>query len=308
MREITITKNVAVQTQKSPSMVYIASLSKGSQRTMGHALDVIARLITNDKEMRHEFIDWHKIRYEHSAAIRAMLADLYAFSTVNKMLAALRGTLKSAWKLGLMSAEEYQTAASFENLKGERVSAGRFISQREISKLLGTCQDNFIDRRDRMIIMLLYLCGLRRDEIVNLNVDDYLLDEGVLLITGKRNKQRRVPVPSMAIDYIDDWLVCRGYEAGAFFPGAGNRNSGENLTGQSIYEMLKQRVQQAGINKLSPHDFRRTYISNLLDNGVDIVTVQKLAGHASVETTANYDRRGEKAKRRAVDSLSLPKW
>ena len=308
MQEITITKNSAIQTHKSPSMVYISSLSKGSQRTMSNALDVIARLITDDDEMRHEFIDWHKMRYEHSAAIRAMLADLYAFSTVNRMLAALRGTLKSAWKLGLMSAEEYQTAASFENLKGERISAGRFISQREISQLLATCQDNFIGRRDRMIIVLLYLCGLRRDEIVNLNVADYLPDEGVLLITGKRNKQRRVPVPSMALAYIDDWLDCRGRAIGAFFPGAGNRNSGENLTGQSIYEMLKVRAQQADVSKLSPHDFRRTYISNLLDNGVDIVTVQKLAGHASVETTANYDRRGEKAKRQAVDSLSLPDW
>ncbi len=270
---------------------------------MSNSLDVIARLITNDDEMRHEWIDWHKIRYEHSAAIRALLAETYAFSTANKMLAAMRGTLKAAWKLGLMSADEYQTAASVKNITGERVATGRYITQQEIGQLLATCQDNFIGRRDQMIVLLLYLCGLRRDELVNLQVQDYLEAEGVLLITGKRNKQRRVPVPSLAMKHIDAWLA--GRDAGAFFPGGGNRNKGAQLTGQSIYEMLKQRSKQAGINSLSPHDFRRTYISNLLDNGVDIVTVQKLAGHASVETTANYDRRGEKAKRRAVDSLSF---
>ena len=303
MSKKAITKNNGLEKRKSPSLIYISSLSKGSQRTMSNSLDVIARLITNDDRMTHERIDWHKMRYEHSAAIRALLIDLYAFSTVNKMLAALRGTLKSAWKLGLMSAEAYQTAASFENVKGERLPAGRHLSQREISQLSATCQDNFIGRRDRMIILLLYLCGLRRDELVNLQVQDYLASEGVLLITGKRNKQRRVPVPSLAMAHIDDWLDDR--DSGAFFPGGGNRNNGAHLTGQSIYEMLKERSKQAGLNSLSPHDFRRTYISNLLDNGVDIVTVQKLAGHASVETTANYDRRGEKAKRRAVDSLSF---
>ncbi len=293
---------------KSPSQIYLSSLSKGSQRTMENALNTIAKLITTDPIMTHDLVSWHQIRYEHAATIRAFLAEKYAFSTANKMLAALRGTLKSAWKLGMMSADEYQTAISFENIKGERLPAGRYISQQEISQILATCQDNLIGKRDRTIILLLYICGLRRDEIVSLNLQDYLQNEGVLLITGKRNKQRRVPIPSSALGHINAWLDYRGRHAGAFFPSAGNRRSDDNLTGQNIYEMLQKRTKQTGVTKLSPHDFRRTYISNPLDNGIDIVTVQKLAGHASVETTANYDRRGEKAKRSAVDSLSFPEW
>ena len=275
---------------------------------MSNSLNVIARLVTNDDEMRHDQIHWHKMRYEHTMAIRSILAEKYAFSTVNKMLAALRGTLKSAWKLGLMSADEYQTAASFRNVVGDRLPAGRYIDQGEISQLLATCQDTIIGQRDRTIILLLYLCGLRRDEIVKLKVEDYLRHEAMLQITGKRNKQRRVPVPKVLIDYLDQWLEMQGKITGPFFAGVGNRNQGKHLSGQMIYEMLKGRAQDAGLPSLSPHDFRRTYISNLLDNGVDIVTVQKLAGHANVETTANYDRRGEKAKRLAVDSLSVPNW
>ena len=75
----------------------------------------------------------------------------------------------------------------------------------------------------------------------------------------------------------------------------------------SIWRMLRRRAKDAGLESFSPHDFRRTFCSDLLDAGVDIVTVQKLAGHASPVTTAKYDRRGEETKRRAVQKLSLTK-
>ena len=73
-----------------------------------------------------------------------------------------------------------------------------------------------------------------------------------------------------------------------------------------MYNLLHKRVAEAGVTHSSPHDLRRTFVSNLLDRGADIATVAKMAGHANVQTTARYDRRPEEAKRKAAELLHLP--
>jgi integrase len=78
------------------------------------------------------------------------------------------------------------------------------------------------------------------------------------------------------------------------------------MTSQAIYNMLQKRAGQAKVKDFSPHDFRRTFVGDLLDRGVDIVTVQKMAGHANVNTTGRYDRRPEEVKRAAAAKLHFP--
>jgi len=154
----------------------------------------------------------------------------------------------------------------------------------------------------------MYACGLRRDEIVSLNMEHYNAETGELKVRGKGNKERLLYVDNGALDALDDWLSVRGDHEGALFHPVrqGGKIQERKMTDQAIYNLLLNHAKQAGITRFSPHDLRRSFISELLDRGADIVTVQQLAGHASVQTTANYDRRGERAKKKAIGLLHVP--
>lgn len=129
-----------------------------------------------------------------------------------------------------------------------------------------------------------------------------------LRVRGKGNKERSVPMAGGAAAWLGDWLHVRGNAPGPMFWPV--TKSGElqarRMTSQAVYDALAKRARAVGVEHLSPHDMRRTFISDLLDAGADIATVQKLAGHANANTTARYDRRGEDAKRRAVALLHVP--
>ena len=288
-----------------PAAVYLAGLSASSRRTMRGALDTIAQIIKGDDGATLFDIPWQRLRFQHTQAVRSILTERHAHSTANRMLSALRGTLKAAWKLGLMSAEDYQKAASVESISGETVPAGRALSGGELAALLNCCETGPLGVRDAAVISLLYGCGLRRAELVALNVNYYIKEESELIVRGKGNKQRAVPVGNAA-PALEDWLAIRGEEVGPLFWGLGNRNRGGRLTDQAVYNMLRKRARLAGVSGLSPHDFRRTFVGDLLDAGADIVTVQKMAGHADPATTSRYDRRGKRARHKAASLLHIP--
>jgi site-specific recombinase XerD len=100
----------------------------------------------------------------------------------------------------------------------------------------------------------------------------------------------------------------RGEEAGAlFYPiNKGGKITPRRMTDQAIYNILVKRALASSVLRFSPHDLRRTFVGDLLDRGVDIVTVQQLAGHANVTTTARYDRRGERVKAKGAGTLHVP--
>ena len=294
----------------SPLRVYLARLASTSRRAVRHDLDVIAGLLSGG-EADAEGIPWHLLRYAHTAAIRQGLAERYAPSSANRMLSSLRGVLREAWNLELLPAEEFHRAASMKAVRGSRLPAGRSLSAGEIRALFICCAEDTRPAgvRDAAMIAVLYGAGVRRAELVQLDLADYAVDTGAVRVrTGKGNKERISYVQGMGCTAVEVWLEIRGTPPGPLFTPI-HRSSAIHLRAlraQSVYDMLRRRALQAGVPPFSPHDLRRTFAGDLLDAGADISTVQKLLGHASVNTTQRYDRRGEATKRKAAGLLHIP--
>jgi len=302
-----------------PALVYLATLSPRSRRTIGGDLNAIASLLTCGR-CDLLSLDWARLRYSHCAVVRVALAQRYAHTSANRMLSALRGVLKSAWRLGLLPTEEFHRAVDFDSVRGETLPRGRALGAGELRALFACCNDGKnAGVRDGALLGVLYGCGLRRAEAVALDCGDYIKDAHELRVrSGKGNKARAVYLPPGAQTALDRWLWLRQQSVGSeddepiFLPilkgqnAAGGRIVLRRLSDQSVMHILLLRAKQAGLKKTSPHDFRRTFISDLLDAGADIATVQKMAGHSNVSTTARYDRRGEVAKQRAASLLHVP--
>jgi site-specific recombinase XerD len=148
---------------------------------------------------------------------------------------------------------------------------------------------------------------LRRAEIVGLDVADVIDGGRSLRVRGKGNKERIVYLPEGAVNVLSNWLSYRGNTTGPLFCATSRKGEPQRpLAEQTVYDVLRALGRTAGIAVVAPHDLRRTFVSMLLDQGVSLSTVSALAGHASVSTTATYDRRGERAKREAVKVLGFP--
>ena len=303
---------VGAPADQNPALVYLAGLAAGSRRTMGQALDVIAGILTAGACDRST-MPWGALRFQHTQAVRAALREQYSAATANKMLSALRQTLHTAWSLRYMDAEEYQRAIDLKPVAGERpeAAAGRALTYGEWMGLLTVCSNDPAPAgaRDVALLALLKVTGLRRAEVVALQLGDFDQVTQTLTVQGKRNKVRTVPIEDRgALDALADWLYFRGAAPGPLFLRIrkGGQVLGTGLTDQGIYHVLKRRGAKAGVASFTPHDLRRTFAGDLLDAGADLSTVQKLMGHAQANTTARYDRRGERAKRSAVQKLHVP--
>jgi site-specific recombinase XerD len=206
--------------------------------------------------------------------------------------------------------------------RGERaagIETGRYISEPEFNLLINVCMadDTYAGLRDRAMFALAYSTGPRVHEVASLKVKDVTLVKGDELmyevrIIGKGNKERSVKPVLIggAAQYLHEWLLLRGGSQGALFcyitrPGKSSGAKGvisrkdAALTPDALVKILEKRRLQAGLEHLSWHDFRRTYISDLI-NQYDLVTAQKIIGHSSTSITAKYDRTWQDKAREAA--------
>ncbi len=167
------------------------------------------------------------------------------------------------------------------------------LSNSEIDKLIAAIDLSKPEgERNRAMLETLYGCGLRVSELVNLKLSDLFFDEDFILVTGKGNKQRFVPITKVNKKYIDIYRyeirvhlqIRKGHEDFLFL----NRR-GKQLTRAMIFTIIKQLAEKINLNKsISPHTFRHSFATHLLEGGADLRAIQQMLGHESITTTEVY--------------------
>ena len=312
--------------EDNPARMYLLDLAAGSRPAMAAALNTIAGALMQGAIL--DDIAWHTLSLKHTSAIRSWLMSAntvldketqeyrpFKPAHANKILTALRRTLDKAYDMDLMATEQYQKAIRVKNLKGEdkKSKTGRMLKVKEAIALFAACNDGkAIGARDAAILAVAYGAGLRRFELAGLSFADYDPRNAKLTVQrGKGNKERTVSLPNGTVDALNRWITIRGSALGPLFPHItkGGHITGNYISAQAVEQAIKKRAELAGIpasEMFKTHDLRRTYISNLLDSSGDLVAIQALAGHANVNTTAAYDRRGIRAQEEAAQTIHVP--
>jgi integrase len=306
----TFAKRGRYEADDNPVLAYLVGLGDESERVTRAALESIADILSGGKVCADD-LSWHELRHSHVNTLRGRLQQIYAPATANRYLSALRGVMKEAWRLGHLDRETLERALDVKGFSGRRELRGRAVSEAELISVFDACRDDSNEAlgiRDAAILALLYGCGLRRAEAASAEVAGFKRRDKSLRIRGKGDKERIVYVPDGALEALEVWLELRGKEPGGLFCAVtkGGKLTFRDVSPQLIYRVVEKRHLQAGIAGFTPHDLRRSNISDLLDEGVDLAVIARQVGHSNVQTTARYDRRGARAQRQAAERLSVP--
>ncbi len=248
--------------ETDPASAYLAQLGPGSRRTMTEALGKLARLASGGR-CDAQTLPWHELRIEDTSALRNRLAGGLAPATANKHLAALRGVLKQCWRLGSMSSDDYRRAIDLPAVHGPSPRKSRTLTPRELLALVATCE---ADRspagaRDAALFALLFGAGLRRSEVVALDLADFdPIQRSIALRATASRRRRQQPLSRESQFALERWLLRRGKEAGPLFNpiNKGGRIELRRLSEQAIYIACHKRAAEAGLPPVSPEDLRRS--------------------------------------------------
>ena len=179
------------------------------------------------------------------------------------------------------------------------------LTLKEIDKMISNIKlTSKTGIRNVAIIELLYSCGLRVSELVNLKVSDLFFKESLIKVTGKGNKERFVPISVLSQEYINNYLneirkhhkIKKNFEDTLFL-----NERGTNLSRNMIFIIINKLKKQSNINKkIGPHTLRHSFATHLIENGANLITIQKMMGHESITTTERYLHIN---KKHLIDSL-----
>ncbi|WP_170991166.1 tyrosine-type recombinase/integrase [Herbidospora galbida] len=319
MSDLAVVTEPGIRITASPARLYLANLNTyQSRRTMEGCLEALVRIFSDGQPVVYTIDDfpWADLGYQETTAVRARLIELgLSPSTVNKYLSALRGVLKQVTLLNPKSPQVAVISAAREvkSLPVKKLPVGRYVPVEEMALLLGSflAEKRRKAVRDLALVSLLYATGARAAEGAGIELDDYDPATGHLLINGKGGKEREVRLHPTAMEYVGTWLELRGDMPGALFPqvtyhGAVELSRGRALafTGQTTWDIVSKRSRRLGIY-MTPHDIRRTRISDLFFQGVDPALIMKIVGHDDFKTLMGYDMRPFEA---AAEAMAQQIW
>jgi integrase len=225
----------------------------------------------------------------------ALLARGLAVSSTNQRLSAVRLLLRQAADRGALPADEAARLAAVQNLKQQGQRLGKWLTEKEAGRLLGVPDaSTLLGLRDRAMLALLVVCGLRRDELVRLEVSRLQLrDERWVLLDflGKGRRRRTVAVPHWVKRLLDAWLTASAITEGPLFRivrKGGKIGPAQPLSEDAVYTLVRKAGAAIGHPDLAPHDLRRTCAKLCRKAGGELEQIQFLLGHASIQTTERY--------------------
>lgn len=211
-----------------------------------------------------------------------------ATSTISRSIASIRSFFNFLLEEGLI---RHNPALDMESPRIEK-KLPRILTAKEVDTLL--CQPKTGEHnglRDKAMLELLYATGIRVSELIDLNLSDFDPKVGYLRCRGKGMKERIVPIGSLAVNHVNDYLHnCRGKliksngETALFV-----NHHGVRMTRQGFWKILKKHARKSNINgEITPHTLRHSFATHLLENGADLRSVQEMLGHSDISTTQIY--------------------
>jgi site-specific recombinase XerD len=273
--------------EQAKSAVLNSLTSADAQRGYRHAID--------------EFVDWYcsepRLSFNRTVVLRYRIhleGRRLAPGTVNLRLGAVRRLAYEAADCGLLSPD---LAAGIRRVKGVKkigVRLGNWLTAEQSQRLWqAPSGERLKEKRDRALLAVLLACGLRRHEAVELSFGHIQQREehwAIVDLKGKAGHIRTIPVPTWVKSVLDQWLQAANVTSGKLFRRVHKmgRAWGERLTEKAVWHVVREYAAKAGIEKLAPHDLRRTCARLCHTAGGELEQIQFLLGHISIQTTERY--------------------
>lgn len=259
------------------------SLSANSIEAYLTDLDKLIRFVESEGK------DFATISYQDLQQFVAQLRDIGIHP---RSQARIISGIKSFYRFLLL--DEYITADPTELLESPKIGLKlpEVLTINEINDILDTIDLSLPEgQRNRAMLEVLYSCGLRVSELISLRYSDVYFDEGFIRVEGKGSKQRLVPISETAIREIKNYLLDRnlmvvkkGFEDILFLS-----RRGTALSRIMVFHIIKQQTEMAGVHKnVSPHTFRHSFATHLLEGGANLRAIQEMLGHEKITTTEIY--------------------